>query len=133
MHQKILHNLMITVYLWLYYNSHYLLFVFISKLPHTEAISKNLVLWDGISCRPVEIYRFFCRNILPPSSGSRSEPSKQLCLLVSCLDYSSTLKIEAVHSSKQWSITSLYEIMSQKKILFIGTTKNIKSNKHLRW
>jgi hypothetical protein len=53
----------------------------------------------------------FLRNILPPSSGLNSKPSKKILkfgsllaacfMLVSCLAYSSTLKMEAAHSSEK--------------------------------
>jgi hypothetical protein len=55
------------------------------------------------------------RNILLPSSGSKDEPRKQrvAChLLVTSLDYFSTLKMEAVHFSvtsvKVYQITRLH-------------------------
>jgi hypothetical protein len=42
----------------------------------------------------------FRKNMSPPSSGSKNKPRSAYCLLVSCVTYSSTLKMEATYSSK---------------------------------
>jgi hypothetical protein len=53
----------------------------------------------------------FRKTILPPSSGSKSKPSKKqwkqlqadaVFLLVSCLSHCSTMKLEAVRSCETW-------------------------------
>jgi hypothetical protein len=53
------------------------------------------------------------------SQASRMGPFVACFLLVSCLAYSPTLKIEAICSSKPlWFSSRLHDITSQKKVLF---------------
>jgi hypothetical protein len=44
-----------------------------------------------------------------------------LRLLVSCLTYSSTLKMEAICSSETWAVAELHGIITPITVLFIGT------------
>jgi hypothetical protein len=63
------------------------------------------IFWDIICCRLMKSQRTFRKNI-KPSSRSKSHPSEQSTLfaacifLVSCLAYTSTLKMEVTCSSE---------------------------------
>jgi hypothetical protein len=61
---------------------------------------------------------FFAMFIFPShADGSRSVLSTWF-LLVTCLAYSSTMKMEAVHSSETWWITTLPRGVPTQKIVF---------------
>jgi hypothetical protein len=64
------------------------------------------------------------RNMSPPSSRSKNKPRRTLFvtsfMLISCLAYSSTLKMEGTCSSEM-SDDELYGVKSQKMNLFIIT------------
>jgi hypothetical protein len=66
---------------------------------------KSSIYWDVIPCSLVEVYRRFGitynlhLQIIKELQANNQEASKNV-LLVSCLTYSSTLKMEAVRSSE---------------------------------
>jgi hypothetical protein len=58
---------------------------------------KSTTFWDIMPCSPLKVNRRF-RGTSPPSSGSKNKP--HAFTLVSCSAYFSTLKMEAICSSK---------------------------------
>jgi hypothetical protein len=69
----------------------------------TAVTMKSIFVWDVMPCRLVEVYQCVRRNVLPSSSESKSKPNNcsHLTVLVAYLAYSSTLKMETVHSSEK--------------------------------
>jgi hypothetical protein len=49
--------------------------------PDNGEIIKSTVFWDVMLCSLVEVLPMFQRNILPPSSELKNNPSKQTLLM----------------------------------------------------
>jgi hypothetical protein len=64
---------------------------------HTEVCSEEYFLLGCDSMQSGWSVKLFCRKVLPPSSGFNFKP---IYCLLTCLTYSSTLMMEAVHLSK---------------------------------
>jgi hypothetical protein len=114
--------------------------------PLTDVAMKTADFWV-VTPYSLERYRYFGgRSILPPSSRSSNKPRKKpveagdklisifrLLLLVSCLAFTSTLKMEAICSSEALlAFAGLQGVVSQKMESFRSeefyNKKNIDDN-----
>jgi hypothetical protein len=81
---------------------------------------RSAVLWDMTPFILVEVYRYFHRNVYPSIQILRTVNLYVGCFtLVSCLAYSSILKMESTFSSETSLISNgMHGIISQKLKLF---------------
>jgi hypothetical protein len=90
------------------------------------------LFWDRMTCSAVKSQLTFRRNIQPPSSDLKSKTViiPDCFILISCLAYSSTLKVEAIYFSEESAdFTGLYGIISEDRTLHSHHFENLKTNK----
>jgi hypothetical protein len=94
-----------------HYNYHFLLWPSL-KFIKTTTLLKSIIFWDTMPCSPLKFNHFWGTNCLH-LQGLRISPARYHheskweaeppgFTIVSCLAYSSTLKMEAICSSETW-------------------------------